>query len=241
VDTHVCRARIRAAVFDLDGTLVDSRNAVVEAVAAGVRDVLARHRIAGVLADPDRIRDSMGLPAPHYFRRILPGNLHHLADEVQAAATQHEVEALAGGRGRLFAGVAETLSRLREVAVRRAVISNAQAPYFRAALRHLGLGALMDWAECFEDLPAPTDDPKLVLLTRALERLGVDPEDALMVGDRREDIAAGRAAGCVTVGLTYGFGKSGELDLADHVFDRFESIADLVGAAPSRERGRRPS
>jgi phosphoglycolate phosphatase len=220
--------QIRAVVYDLDGTLLDSRSAVVEAVAAGVRDVLERHGIVAVPPDPGRIRDAMGLPAPRYFRSILPGNLHHLADEVQAAATRLEVEALAEGRGRLYPGAAALLHRLHEAGARQAVISNAQAPYFRAAVEHLGLTAVVEWTECFEDIPASSDDPKRVLLTRALEQMAADAAETLMVGDRREDIAAGRALGCMTVGVTHGFGQRGELDLADHVFDRLESIAELL-------------
>jgi len=90
---------IAAAIFDLDGTLVNSREAVVDAVAEGVRRVLAGYNIAGIEPDRVAIEDAIGLPPKQYYQRILPENLLHLADQVQASATALEIEALKAGMG----------------------------------------------------------------------------------------------------------------------------------------------
>jgi HAD superfamily hydrolase (TIGR01509 family) len=218
----------RAFVFDLDGTLVDSRRAIVDAVQAGIRDVLVRHGVLDETIDSQRIETAMGLPSDLYYRAVLPDRLVHLAVEVQAAATRREVEALERGEGRLFPGVNATLQALSGRGAKIAIVSNAQAPYFRAALRALDLGRWTSFSECFEELPRElARRPKQALLTRALAALRVEAHDSLMVGDRREDILAGRELGCRTVGMTYGFGSSEELERATWKLDRFEDLLHL--------------
>jgi len=221
-------AGIRAVAFDLDGTLVDSRAAVVEAVAAGVTEVLRRHGVEGGEPKTGDIEAAMGLPADAYYRRLLPDNLQHLAREAQDASTRHEVEALRGGRARLHEGVLETLAALRAAGLRLAVISNAQTPYFRAALDALGVAPLLDHSECFEEMP-PGDGPsKARLFARALAALDLPASAVLMVGDRGDDIAAAKHHGARALALTYGFGDVAEFADADAVADRFDWLRRLV-------------
>jgi len=218
----------QAMIFDLDGTLVDSRRAIVRAVAQGVHTVLQRQKIVDQMPDEHAIMDAMGLPPAEYYRRILPPELAHLAKEVKESATAAEVEVLAKGEGKLYPAVAETLKELRACGVRLAIVSNAQEPYFRACLRYLGLSALVEHAECHEELPAGVEGGKPVLLRRALQELQVEAANSVMVGDRREDIAAGHKLGCKTVGLSYGFAREGELEDADHLFGEFRRLLELV-------------
>ena len=222
------RRDICAAIFDLDGTLVDSRQAVVHAVAEGVRQVLSQHGILGFEPSEAAIMDAMGLPPAEYYQRILPEHLSHLSLEVKDAATAHEVRALAAGKGRLYPGVLETLDTLREQGRRLAIVSNAQEPYFVAALKYLHLETRIDYRECHEELPPGVGSGKPVLLNRALTALGISADQAVMVGDRREDIAAGRELGCATVGLSYGFGSPQELAQAELITDTFASLLKFV-------------
>jgi pyrophosphatase PpaX len=227
---------IRAAIFDLDGTLIDSRQAVVDAVAAGVREVLARHAIQDFEPSEAAIMDAMGLPPVEYYQRILPEALFPLSLELKEVATAHEVRALAAGKGRLFPGVMKGLEALRSGGIRLAIVSNAQQPYFVAALDHLGLEPMLDHRECHEELPPGVGSGKPVLLRRALAALGVEAGDALMVGDRREDILAGLELGCATVGMSYGFGSPDELREADLVTGEFSSLVDFVDRFQSQSK-----
>jgi len=172
---------LRAVAFDLDGTLVDSSNAVLDAVAAGVRDVTGRHGKA-LDVSRDVILGALGQPAGDYYRSILPAGLVHLAAEVQEAATALEVAAMQDGRDHLFPRVRETLDALRSRGFRLACISNAQLPYFRAALDHQGLAERFDHSECQEELPRGAKRPfKSTMLRRALVALEVDAADVVMV------------------------------------------------------------
>ena len=178
----------------------------------------------------DVLRAALGQPARDYFRAILPDDLEHLADEVHETATAHEVAAMRdGGEGVLFGGVLATLDALRGRGLRLACISNAQRPYFRAALEFTGLGERFDFTECQEELPAGALRPyKTAMLRRALDALGLDAASAVMVGDREEDIASGREVGCRTVGARFGFGSAAELESADARLERFGELDALV-------------
>jgi phosphoglycolate phosphatase len=214
--------------FDLDGTLVDSRAGVVHAVAAGVREALTRHGHADFEPQEALIIGALGLPSAEYFRAVLPEELHQLAPEAQACSTEHEVRALAAGEGRLFPEVLETLDLLREQGCRLGVISNAQQGYFRAALEHLGVNERLDYAECYEEMPPPTEMAKVALLRRALAALDADPTRCAMVGDRREDVVAGNQLGCRSIGALYGFGSPEELSVADFSMESFVQLPSCL-------------
>jgi len=219
---------LRAVAFDLDGTLVDSSNAVLDAVAAGVRDVTGRHGKA-LDVSRDVILGALGQPAGDYYRSILPAGLVHLAAEVQEAATALEVAAMQDGRDHLFPRVRETLDALRSRGFRLACISNAQLPYFRAALDHQGLAERFDHSECQEELPRGAKRPfKSTMLRRALVALEVDAADVVMVGDREEDIMSGLEVGTRAVGVTMGFGTATELERAHARIDAFEQLLDVI-------------
>lgn len=220
---------LRAVVFDMDGTLVDSGTVVLEAVARGVRDVTARHGEPHDVSF-DVLRAALGQPAGDYFRTILPPALEGLAAEVQEAATAYEVEAVhAAGEGLLFPGTLPALDALRVRGLQLACVSNAQGAYFRACLRFTGLGERLAYAECQDDLPSSARTPyKTTLLHRALAALEVDAGAALMVGDREEDIASGLEIGCGTVGASYGFGTDDELERANARIERVGALDTLV-------------
>jgi phosphoglycolate phosphatase-like HAD superfamily hydrolase len=224
------RPRFDAVVFDLDGTLVDSRIAVIDAVSTGIREAVEAAGLPVPPIDVQLLHDALGKPAAEYFHAILPETLGHLADRVKEAATRHEVEAFQTGRGRLFDGVLEALDRLRDAEVRIAVVSNAQAPYFRAALEHTGLADRIDHAECHEELPDDAARPfKLTLLRRALAALDTPAGRTLMVGDRAEDLEAGTSAGCTTLAIPFGFGGDDEIAIADLRLESYAALPSFIG------------
>ena len=209
----------RATIFDLDGTLVDSRQAVVAAVIRGVRETAQAH---GVDFSPsaDAVVAALGLPALSYFRRLLPDELAPLAQEALLRSTHYEVAAMHAGGGALFAGVLEGLRDLRAAGWRVGIISNAQSAYFHAALTSLELDASCDHAMCQEELPTATVDtaptpPKQRLLELALARLDCVAAASWMMGDRAEDLHAGRALGLRSAAASYGFGSAQEHAGAD--------------------------
>ena len=66
---------------------------------------------------------------------------------------------------------------------------------------------------------------KAELLAKLLKDFGIDPKDAVMVGDTKGDVDAGKANGMATIGVTYGYGTSDEVAEADAVYASAGEIA----------------
>lgn len=209
------------AVFDMDGTLVDSGELAVGSALEGLRAFFGRRGLAPVLPAVAEIRGLVGLPSQEYFARLLPAHLRGEAEELHELVTDSEVAWLAGGRGRLMPLAFETLAEVRQQGWRVALVSNCRRQYFEANLRHLGLGREVEVALCLDDAPSKAANVKA-----ALRALGAGR--GVMVGDRAADIEAGRAAGLQTVACRYGFGEAAELAGADHAIDALGELPPLL-------------
>src|SRR4051794_8235308 len=189
-----------AALFDWDGTLLDSREALLGAWHAATDEVLARRFPAG----PEEEELIFTLPGSQLFPRV--------AGEPEAAARLtaafQRAYARTGERVRAFPGVAELLGDLRRAGVRIAVVTSKARARYDADAERIGLESLVDVAVCQEDTSAHKPDPAPVL--HALRVLQVPPEAAVFVGDTPVDVAAGTAAGTRVIGAAGGgLGGSG--------------------------------
>lgn len=216
-------------LFDMDGTLLDSRAAVVDAVADGLRGAYRAHGLPP--ADPDLalIADCMGLPSRAYFERAyppdtVPAALRGAFAETYARLTAAaEVAAIEGGHTALYPGTAETLTALAG-RHRLVLFSNAGATYFRTVIAGHGLEHWFTDALCIEeatDRGLATDKAGMVRV------LTEDPGRAVVVGDRAGDIEAGRSTGARTVGCLHGFGSREELQAADWLVDGLPQLLGL--------------
>lgn len=225
-----------AFLFDLDGTLLDSRRAVIDAVAAGLRRAYDRCGLPA--ADPDRalIADCMGLPTDQYFRRafpeatVPPALRDAFARAFAAATAEEEVAALARGETSLYPGVEEALAELKRRGHPLLLFSNAGAAYFRAVVDAHRLDRFFAASLCLEE--AWERDPAADKTAMVLG-LATDPARTVVVGDREGDVAAGRAAGARTVGCLYGFGDREELRAADWLVDGPLAWLDLPLTEPA--------
>ena len=223
-----------AIVLDLDGTLVDSFPGIALAldralVALGRAplglDWVRRHVGRGLAS---LARDAVGDDtAAELVERF--GNAY---DEVLEASTPP------------FPGVSEALSRLAAGAA-LAVASNKPVRWSRRLVAHLGWDDLLPVVLGPEDAGAPKPDPAMVRL--ALDRIGAEPWDALLVGDMEVDAATGLEAGVTVVGVARD-SRSGDVLLAAGAAAVIAGVAALptwlaahrhrfATAPPSRRRG----
>jgi len=218
---------IRAVVFDLDNTLTDfmrMKAAAIDAAVDAMIDAGLRLPRDAVRARIDAIYQEQGMEYQKVFDQLLESELGHIDPKILASGV------VAYRRAResslvLYPHVQMTLLELVRRGIKIGVVSDAPAPQAWLRLCQLGLQHVFEAVVTFDDTrelkpgPAP--------FREVLRRLGVEPHEALMVGDwPARDMVGGRQIGMRTVfaryGDTFGTRESG----ADHELDDvFELVA----------------
>lgn len=215
----------RCAMFDLDGTLVDSALDLTAAV-DNMLQALGR-----APAGEAKVRHWVGNGAPVLVRRALSGEMHPADDAIEPelfqAAFDLFLAAYTQSNGRyskLYPGVEALLAHLQLSGVPMAVVTNKPMAFTTPLLKALNIEHYFDQVLGGDSLPVKKPDP-LPLLT-VLETFGYAPEQALMLGDSRNDVDAARAAGCPVVCVSYGYnhGESVEACSPDRVVDSFAEL-----------------
>jgi phosphoglycolate phosphatase len=212
--------QVRFAIFDLDGTLIDS---APDLRAAAERVLAEAGRPALDLSTIKRfIGDGVRKLVERAFAATGPALDGPALDQATARFTAF-YEAAATVLTRPYDGVPETLARLRAAGIRLAVCTNKPAAAAAIVLHELGLAPLIDGVSGGDSVARRKPDPDHVL--DALERIDGTPEQAVMVGDNEHDIAAGQAAGLATIAVTYGYARVPYPALgADLLIDRFGDL-----------------
>ncbi len=221
-------------LFDLDGTLVDSRADIINSVNLTLaelgRRTLPDARVIKFVGEGARLlveralgADQSGAPSDCEVDRALEVFRRHYREHLL-------------DRTRVYPEVRETLARLAYIP--KAVVTNKPYEFTASVLDGLGLSPYFDvviGGDCLsERKPSP------LMLYEAARRLGVCASKCLMIGDSRVDVEAGRAANMKTCGYIPGFRGRTELVEAgvDYVIERFSELCALVECSlqPPRER-----
>lgn len=210
---------IRAALFDFDGTLADS----FEAITASTNHVRTSY---GLPALPEAVvREYVGFGLPHLMTELAPGT--DTSEAVARYLAHHPSVMIAGTR--LMPGVAETLATLHERGLKLGVCSNKQVHFTQQLVEAFGLGEILPVVLGPEDVGGRAK-PDPAMLIEGLERLGVNPGEAVYVGDMAIDVHTAKAAN-VTVWLVLGGAAGMESATAskpDRILNTFSEILDLL-------------
>jgi phosphoglycolate phosphatase len=173
----------RAVLFDFDGTLADS----YQAITASVNFVRERFGLPP-LTEPEA-RRHVGRAAGYLLEQTVPaGSL----EENIAVYRAHHPSVLREGT-RLLPGAADCLRSLHERGLLLGVCSNKPIEFTRELVAYLGIATFLNVVLGPEDVPRPKPAPDM--LKTGLSRLRVTAEEALYVGDMAVDIQTARAAG----------------------------------------------
>jgi phosphoglycolate phosphatase len=208
----------RAALFDLDGTLIDSRQDLADSVNA-----LLVELGAAPLPDPV-VLSFVGNGARSLIRRAwaeaapgrpVPGDglLRRFLPLYEQRLLAHTVP---------YPGVVDGLERLKAAGVPMALVTNKPEAPARRILEGLGLSERFDCVLGGDSLQTKKPAPQMLLAAAAA--LGTPPARCLMVGDSDVDVEAGIAAGVPTVWCTWGGIHPDRPAQAESVADRFEQV-----------------
>ena len=210
---------VRALIFDLDGTLIDSKRDLIHSVNAMLRE-LGRAQLAD-----ETISGYIGRGAPQLVAQAL-GN--GATEEEQKQALQfflgyyeeHKMDTT-----RAYPGVAETLEAL--AALPMAVLTNKPVRISVRILQEMGLAKY--FRAIYGGNSFETKKPDPLGAAKILGEFGALPREAMLVGDSEVDVQTARNAGTLAVTVNYGFGVHDRVaHPADIYLDRFTDLMEFL-------------
>jgi len=206
-------------IFDLDGTLIDSIPDLTDAV---------NHMRAAFSLSPlseEEVTSLVGEGAMRLVEEALPGfdradqhkglecfldyNFKHLIDKTE-----------------LYPDVAETLDILKDKGYVLAVASNKSELHCKEILRLLQadhyFSAILGAESAAERKPSPAP------IFHLMQQFGVSHSETVMVGDSINDIKSGKSAGVLTIGCTFGYGRSDEFRDADGTVSSLRQVVTFL-------------
>ena len=207
---------LKAALFDFDGTLVDTTELIYQSMRHATGEVLGKDLPREILLA------NVGQPLPRQMELIDAERAEALLESYRLHNEEHH-DLLIGE----FPGVERNLARLRAGGVRVAVVTSKRRFSVEMALKRFpGLGEVADCFVTMEDTTEHKPHPEPLL--KGLEFLGgIPPEEAAYVGDSPFDVAAAKAASITSVAVSWGAFSEDTLREADPDY-LVEDIASAV-------------
>lgn len=218
---------LRAVIFDLDGTLVDTAGEIATALHAAFEELqlapLARPAVQALIG---RGVHSM------VERALAQRGAGSLLQPALERFEQHYA-AVVATKAELFPGAMKGLRLLEKAGIRRAVVTNKPRFFAEKLLERLKVDTMMDAVVAGDDgIPRkPSGD----MLIAACRQMGCDVDSALMVGDSENDVVAARDAGCPVWCVPYGYneGRGPETLGCDRLVADIEEAARLIMGSDS--------
>lgn len=219
-------SRLRLAVFDVDGTLIDSEHNIVAAMTE------AWSRMDLGIPDPAAVRRVIGLSLVEACAALLPGVEH----ETHRIAAEHYKDAFRALRllpntvEPLFPGVVETLTALDADGWLLGLATGKSRRGVDSMLHNHALDGRFITIQTADDNPGK---PHPGMLLRAAAETGVAAADVVMIGDTAYDMSMARAAKAHAVGVSWGYHSVAELEQsgAHVVIDSFDGLAEMLAVS----------
>lgn len=221
----VSTATATAVLFDLDGTLIDTKSLYIEAYRQAVQPYVREE------LTPDDIR-ALRPTSELAFLRAVVHDTHFdacLADFYRAYEALHQ-DRFAG----VYPGILETLAALRGAGIPLGLVTGKSRRSWEITRAVIELAVPFDALVFDDDVRAPKPDPHGLEL--AVQAMGVDPRRALYVGDTLTDMEAARAAGLRPIAALWAFSDDRRARHLERIRDvdatpirRPEELLELLG------------
>jgi len=216
-------APLRLALFDCDGTLVDSQHGIISAMRAAWQ----AHDLPE--PDADAVRRVVGLPLDAAIARLLPAST---AAEQQSIGVLYrsaffEQRQTADFEEPLYPGAVEALDALEADGFLLGIATGKSRRGLQATLERHGLLTRFVTTQSADDCPGK---PNPHMVQRAMADSGTEPSGVVVVGDTVFDIQMAQAAGVASVGVAWGYHNPDDLAAAgaDCIVSEFPDIPSAV-------------
>ncbi len=215
----------RLIIFDLDGTLVDSKEGIARTFNGALGAVAGAPPLP-----PEQVYAMIGLPLSHMFQAALPAAEVPLI-EALIAHYRAQYDLVEVPRTPPFPGVIATLAACRAAGITLSVATTKGQRVADAVVDAAGLRLYLALVLGGDSVPNHKPAPDLVL--RTLAELGAAPHEALVVGDSSYDMLMAANAKVRAVGVTYGTQPAEALIAAGarHLLDAMPALLPLLGIA----------
>lgn len=215
---------IKAVLFDLDGTLINTNRLIIESYKYTIMKHLNKS-----IKDED-IVIYFGEPLLTTLARFDKDNVDALCDTYRSFNHSRHDEMVTE-----FEGALETLKELKAMGIKIAVVTSKRRLMVERGLKKFGLFEYLDAVITPEDTERHKPDGEPAL--KACEVLGVRPEEAVMVGDSHYDILCGKNAGTKTCAVKYTALPLEELlsYKPDYVVDNILDLIPIVSSEDSKD------
>jgi phosphoglycolate phosphatase len=209
--------RLANLLLDLDGTLTDPKIGISRCI---------RHALSALGHEPPdagALDWCIGPPLKYSFGRLLHSTDENLLEQATSLYRQRFAE-FGLFENRVYDGIPEVLTELRRQGFRLFLATSKPRIFAERILEHFALTEYFEAAHGSELNGQLTDKPSLVRHILAAERL--QPDQTMIIGDRKYDIIGGKANDIRTGAVTYGYGTLQELqsERPDFLFDSPEQL-----------------
>lgn len=207
----------KALLFDLDGTLLDTNELIIESFLHVLGETFPGKY------SREHVLPFLGPPLYETFDGIDPTLTETLTASYRKWNLERHDQMVVP-----FEGVVDTLRQLKQEGYKMAIVSTKRREMIDRGLQLMECENLFDTIVGFEDVTHTKPDPEPIQL--ALQRIGANKEDALMIGDNFHDIEGGQRAGVDTAGVAWSI--KGEAHLATYnptyMLHQMSDLLDIV-------------
>ena len=169
----------------------------------------------------------MGVPLDEMYRRVFPQERWGLVDGCFKRYREVFMD-VSLEHARILDGVEATLTHFEDEGLQQCLATNKSTPEAEKILTHLGIDAYFDLIVGYDDVSSPKPSPEMILL--ALDAMGVEPDEAVLIEDSPTGLAAGKGAGVFTVAVPTGFYSAETLTDSepDYLIDEIKALREIV-------------
>lgn len=214
-------SKIKLVILDFDGTLADTQRLIVGTMQQTIREL-------GLPSQTDsRCAAMIGLPLKETFTGLMDIG-DDMGDRCAETYTRLFFENNKPGAVPVFPHVVETIKALHDAGILVTIASSRGRDTLVEFLREMKMEPYISFVICATDIEHAKPAPDMVLVT--LDKTGISPQNAIVVGDTQFDVLMAHRAGVRAVGVTYGNGRREEFEElgTEYIIDSFYKLRGIV-------------